>query len=252
MKNGKIRHYQSRRHYLNSMQGMFANQYQKRDHSDKLRTKAKTKTKNRIKHKGVGKVSSVKKERCNYCRKENLPLDKGECKGCKEEFKDYAKKRPVYVWHPMEGYNRVEYGEGHLSDEEISWLLHQGYSIHSIDGKKPYYLHSYKDVTQKRPTKFLKDAAEKLYPKERFFDSYHDDNKIFRFAMLAETEEEAEKYKKSIEDQFRALGTPHVVAILYSPRKRAIPVSHELGGVEARENVLEYGNWGLFHAPERR
>ena len=245
MQNGKIRHYSNKQAYLNSVKGMFANGYQKKNHSKKLRRNRK-----RLKHRGIGKVSSTRKKTCEKCKRENIPLTKGVCKECAQAFKEYYKKRPVYVWHPMEGYNRVEYGEGHLSDEEISWLLHQGFSIHSIDGKKPYYLHSYKDVPQERPTKFLKEAAERLYPKERFVDSYRDHNRILRFDMLAETEEQAKKFKKSIEDQFKALGEPHIVKILYSPKKRAVPIRHELGGVETRENVIEYGNWGIYHAPE--
>jgi hypothetical protein len=88
-KSGKIRHYQSRGHYLKSIRGMFANQ---NGYSKKI---TKTKPKQRMKHKGVGKVSSVKKKDCDYCKRENLPLTKGKCKDCAEALKDFYEGKGI-------------------------------------------------------------------------------------------------------------------------------------------------------------
>ena len=89
--NGKIRHYQSRQHYLNSVKGMNAKDYQKKNHSRKI-NKLQKKNK-RIQHAGVGKVSSGKKKLCVTCKREGLPLTKGKCKVCAKEFKSFEKEK---------------------------------------------------------------------------------------------------------------------------------------------------------------
>ena len=89
MKNGKIRTYKSKRVYEESMKGMFANQYQRKDHSKKI---AKSKKKRRLQHLGVGKISS-KGEYCKYCRKKKH-LTEGRCKDCAEAFASY-KQEPL-------------------------------------------------------------------------------------------------------------------------------------------------------------
>jgi hypothetical protein len=66
---------------------MFANQYQKKNHSRKI-SKLQKKNK-RIKHRGVGKVSSVRKKECEKCKRKNLPMDKGVCKECSEAFAEF-------------------------------------------------------------------------------------------------------------------------------------------------------------------
>ena len=42
---GKVRHYQSRGHYERSLRGMFADQYQKKNHYKKIRTRIRSRTK---------------------------------------------------------------------------------------------------------------------------------------------------------------------------------------------------------------
>jgi hypothetical protein len=88
MKNGKIRHYSSKNAYERSLKAMFANQNTNNSVKRKV-SKSKFKSSKRMKHAGVGKVSSVKKKRCNYCRKENLPLDKDKCKDCEKLLAEY-------------------------------------------------------------------------------------------------------------------------------------------------------------------
>ena len=87
-KNGKIRHYQSKRAYEDSLKGMFAKDYLKKNHSKKI-AKAKTKSNRQMKHRGVGKVSSTKKKLCDTCRGEGLSLTEGKCKVCAKEFKTF-------------------------------------------------------------------------------------------------------------------------------------------------------------------
>ena len=84
MQNGKIRHYSSKNAYERSLRGMFANGYQKKNHSRKIR---KTKPKKRMQHHGVKKVSS-KGEYCKYCKKKKH-LTEGSCKDCAEAFASY-------------------------------------------------------------------------------------------------------------------------------------------------------------------
>jgi hypothetical protein len=86
MKNGKIRHYRSKNAYERSLKAMFANQ--NTNHSVKRKI-AKSKTSKRIKHKGVGKVSSVKKKFCDTCKREGQSFEEGKCKICVEAFKEY-------------------------------------------------------------------------------------------------------------------------------------------------------------------
>ncbi|MHA2119620.1 MAG: hypothetical protein ACW990_00300 [Promethearchaeota archaeon] len=94
MKNGKIRHYSNKQAYLNSVRGMFANQYQKKNHTNKIQ-KAKNKTKKRLRHRGTGRVSSGKAF-CAMCRGKKLSLDvKGVCKDCIKITEEYRQeKRP--------------------------------------------------------------------------------------------------------------------------------------------------------------
>ena len=87
MQNGKVRHFQSRAHYERSVKAMFANQYQKKNHSKKI-----AKSKRRIKHRGIGKVSSTRKQVCNKCKREKT-LDKGMCKECTEAFASYKQPK---------------------------------------------------------------------------------------------------------------------------------------------------------------
>jgi hypothetical protein len=86
MNNGKIRHYSNKQAYLNSVRGMFANQYQKKNHTNKIQ---KAKNKRQMKHKGVGRVSSGKKKLCETCKREGKDLTKGKCKVCVEEFASF-------------------------------------------------------------------------------------------------------------------------------------------------------------------
>jgi hypothetical protein len=86
MKNGRIRQYQSKRAYQDSLKGMFAKNYQKKNHPNKIMRNRKRK----IKHKGgVGKISSVRKKECEKCKREGLPMDEGVCKECAEAFASF-------------------------------------------------------------------------------------------------------------------------------------------------------------------
>jgi hypothetical protein len=69
---------------------MFANQYQKKNHSKKI---AKAKAKNRLKHKGVGRVSSGKKKLCDTCKGEGKMLTDGRCKVCIKEFASFEQPK---------------------------------------------------------------------------------------------------------------------------------------------------------------
>jgi molybdenum cofactor biosynthesis enzyme MoaA len=89
MKNGKVRHYSSKRAYEDSLKGMFANRDTKKNHSRKIQ-KVKNKSKKRIKHRGgVGKVSSTRKKFCDTCKREGQSFEEGKCKVCVKAFKEY-------------------------------------------------------------------------------------------------------------------------------------------------------------------
>ena len=88
---GKVRHYQSKNAYENSLKGMFANQYQKKNHTRKI-SKAKSKSRKRLTHRGIGKVSSGK-ALCVMCRGKDKELNKGVCKKCKELTEEFYKKK---------------------------------------------------------------------------------------------------------------------------------------------------------------
>ena len=103
MQNGKIRHYSSKNAYEDSMKGMFANQYQKKNHSKKIN---KSQSRKRIKHRGIGKVSSTRKKLCSKCKRENLPMNKGVCKECAEAFATY--KQPISKIDHLIGLSLVE------------------------------------------------------------------------------------------------------------------------------------------------
>ena len=86
-KSGKVRHYRSRQAYLDSVKGMFAQNYQKKNHSKQI---TKIKSKNRLQHRGgVGKVSSTKKKICETCKRKGVKLHEGKCAICRQEFKKY-------------------------------------------------------------------------------------------------------------------------------------------------------------------
>jgi hypothetical protein len=89
MKNGKIRHYSNKQAYLNSIKGMFANQYQKKNHSRKIqKAKAKNKSRKRMQHRGVKSVKTGEAF-CKDCKRKTKPLSKGRCNFCKTETKKF-------------------------------------------------------------------------------------------------------------------------------------------------------------------
>ena len=94
MQNGKIRHYSSKRAYEDSLKGMFANQYQRKDHSRKIR-RAKTKSRKLNHRAGIKKISSNKKY-CETCKRTGLPLKDGRCKQCRKEFKEFKSEIEKY------------------------------------------------------------------------------------------------------------------------------------------------------------
>ncbi len=114
---GKVRHYQSRGHYERSLKGMFANGYQKKNHSKKI---AKIKAKKRITHRGIGKVSSGKKF-CETCKAEGKDLTKGRCKVCAEEFASF-KQPEIYKPRDVQISKAIvldNYGTGDIADSDI-------------------------------------------------------------------------------------------------------------------------------------
>jgi hypothetical protein len=136
MKNGKIRHYQSRRHYLNSMQGMFANQYQKKNHTKKLMKNRKRK----IKHRGgVGKVSSVKKKTCEKCKREK-PLNKGVCRECEEAFASYKQPEKAKIPKYKRIGNKISENWKNLIEDEENWnQIKSELNYFRLMGKQPPY-----------------------------------------------------------------------------------------------------------------
>ena len=155
MQNGKIRHYQSRQHYLNSVRGMFANNYQKK------KRRPTQKTKKRIRHRGIGKVSSTRKKTCEYCKRENLPLTKGKCKECAEAFKEYAKERKKTARpdHELEVIlhdffaSRYDYELGDIEDVSVTT---KHFEILD-DNENPY------DLELPKVTVKMKDGKEAQY-----------------------------------------------------------------------------------------
>jgi molybdenum cofactor biosynthesis enzyme MoaA len=90
MNNGKIKKFRNKTAYENWKKGMFANMNSHRSSQRKVaKAKNKSQSKKRIKHKGVGKVSSVKKKFCDTCKREGQSFEEGKCKICVEAFKEY-------------------------------------------------------------------------------------------------------------------------------------------------------------------
>jgi hypothetical protein len=87
---------------------MFANLSTSNSSKRKI-IKAKSKSKRRLKHRGVGKVSSGKKV-CNMCKRKGLSLTDGRCKVCAEEFKKYSKKLSTNVEAEIAELRRIKDG----------------------------------------------------------------------------------------------------------------------------------------------
>ena len=85
---GKYINFKSKNAYENWKRGMFANLSTSNSSKRKV-AKVKSKSRRRLQHAGVGRVSSTKKKRCDYCRKENLPLTEGRCKVCAKDFAEF-------------------------------------------------------------------------------------------------------------------------------------------------------------------
>ena len=89
---GRIIKFKNKSSYENWKKGMFANM--QTGSSCRKIAKAKKKSNKRLKHKGIGKISSTRKKSCERCKRENLPLTEGVCKFCEKEFAEFKQPEP--------------------------------------------------------------------------------------------------------------------------------------------------------------